>query len=159
MAEISQEELNERVAILKRFRRLLEEQKKKFQDYLNILEKQESSIENDNTEAIVAHAQMEAEIAKSISGLNKVIVPMSKMYETTSQSIRTTDKKSVEEIQGDLERLQKKILAQNERNRELLRSHLVQLKKQIDGFKNPYRNISSIYAKKAAQGNLVAMEI
>ena len=45
MEEISQAELDERVAILRKFRALLEQQRKKFQEYLAVLEKQEHSIE------------------------------------------------------------------------------------------------------------------
>ena len=36
MAEISQEELNERVAILRKFRSLLEQQREKFREYLKV---------------------------------------------------------------------------------------------------------------------------
>ena len=46
MKEFSQKEIDERVAVLKRFKILLETQRNKFQEYLNVLEKQESSIEN-----------------------------------------------------------------------------------------------------------------
>ncbi len=159
MAEITQEELNERVAILRRFRTLLEAQKKKFQDYLTVLEKQETSIESDNTEALAAHAEMEQEIAKSITSLQKVIVPISQMYASSAKDMRESDRKSVEQIQADLDRLQGKVLAQNEKNRELLRAHLVNIRAQIDSFKNPYRNVSSVYAKKVAQGSLVTVEI
>lgn len=159
MAEISQEELNERLAILRRFRSLLEAQKRKFQDYLEVLEKQENSIENDNTDALVAHTEIETEISKSIQSLQKVIVPISEMYSRNISGIREADRKSVEDIQADLERLQGKVLKQNAKNRELLRTHIAQIRKQIDGFKNPYRNVSSVYAKKVAQGNLVAVEV
>ena len=38
--ELTQAELDERVAILKRFRTLLEKQREKFQEYLKVLEKQ-----------------------------------------------------------------------------------------------------------------------
>lgn len=157
--EISQEELNERVAILRRFKTLLIEQRKKFQDYLEVLEKQENSIETENTDALAIHTEIESEIAKSIANLQKVIVPMSEMYNSTSKNIHESDRKSVEEIQKDLSSLQSKVLKQNEKNRELLRTHLVQIKTQIDNFKNPYRNVSSVYAKKVAQGNLVAVEV
>ncbi len=159
MAEISQEELNERLAILRRFRSLLEEQKKKFQDYLEVLEKQENSIENDNTDALVAHAEIETEISRNIKSLQKVIVPISEMYSRNISGIREADRKSVEEIQENLDRLQEKVLKQNAKNRELLRTHIAQIRKQIDGFKNPYRNVSSVYAKKVAQGNFVAVEV
>lgn len=159
MAEISQEELNERLAILRRFRSLLEEQKKKFQDYLEVLEKQENSIENDNTDVLVAHAEIETEISRNIKSLQKVIVPISEMYSRNISGIREADRKSVEEIQENLDRLQEKVLKQNAKNRELLRTHIAQIRKQIDGFKNPYRNVSSVYAKKVAQGNFVAVEV
>ena len=38
---LSKEELDERVAILKRFRALLEQQRTKFREYLKVLESQE----------------------------------------------------------------------------------------------------------------------
>lgn len=159
MQEISEKELNERVAILRRFRTLLEAQRQKFKDYLDVLEKQENYIEHDNTEALAAHAELEQEIVKGISNLQKVIVPMSEMYDSTRGAIRDSDRKSVETIQKDLSRLQGKVLEQNEKNRELLRTHLIQLRTQIDGLKNPYRNVSSVYAKKVAQGHLVTVQV
>ena len=57
MAEISQEELNERVALLRRFRSLLEQQRGKFQEYLNVLEKQQDSITSENPENLLAHTE------------------------------------------------------------------------------------------------------
>ena len=66
MAEITQEELNERVAILKRFRALLEQQRGKFKEYLNVLEKQHDSITNENTEALLAHTELEQQVVKNL---------------------------------------------------------------------------------------------
>lgn len=159
MVEISNEELAERVAILRRFRTLLEEQKRKFQTYLTVLEKQETSIEKEDTESLVAHAELEQSIAKGIENLQKVIVPMSEMYKSSAKNISSTENKVVNSIQDDLNHLQEKVLAQNERNRELLRNHLVQIRQQLEQFKNPYKNISSVYAKKVAQGRLVTVEV
>ena len=65
MEEISQAELDERVAILRKFRALLEQQRKKFQEYLAVLEKQEHSIEEEDTEALVAHAELEQAIQRA----------------------------------------------------------------------------------------------
>ena len=56
MEKITQEELNERVAILKRFRSLLEQQRNKFREYLTVLEKQQDSINDENTEKLVKQA-------------------------------------------------------------------------------------------------------
>lgn len=156
---ISSEELNERVAILKRFKALLSEQRKKFQEYLEILEKQGSSIESENTQAIVSHAEMEQSVVKTITNLQKVIVPFSEMYKVTSSGIDEKELMTVSEIQNDLNRLQTKVLAQNQKNRDLLRTHLVSIRKQLDNFKNPYKNISSVYSRRVAQGSLVAMDV
>ena len=134
MEEISQAELAERVAILRKFRSLLEQQRKKFQEYLAVLEKQEHSIEEEDTEALVAHAELEQAIAGSLSNLQKVIVPFSEMYKSAASSLdRHGD---VAAIQADLNRLQAKVLAQNEKNREKIRAHLVQIRRQLDEFKN-----------------------
>lgn len=159
MAELSAEELNERVAILRRFRSLLEQQRAKFQEYLNVLEKQENSISKEDTDAIISHAELEQQVVAGIKNLQKVIVPMSEMYKATKNGTKTDADKSVESIQSDLERLQTKVLAQNQKNRELLKMHLVQIRTQLDNFKNPYKNRKSIYATKVAEGNLVAVEV
>ena len=55
--KLSQEELNERIQILKKFRQLLEQQRTKFQEYLKVLEAQESKINEENAEALLAHAR------------------------------------------------------------------------------------------------------
>ena len=59
MAEITQQELDERVALLRKFRSLLEQQRNKFQEYLNVLEKQQDSITSQNTESLIAHTELE----------------------------------------------------------------------------------------------------
>ena len=55
MEQISDQELEERVALLKKFRSLLQEQRDKFREYLNVLEKQENSITTENADALLAH--------------------------------------------------------------------------------------------------------
>ena len=56
--KLSQEELNERIQILKKFRQLLEQQRTKFQEYLKVLEAQESKINEENAEALLAHSEL-----------------------------------------------------------------------------------------------------
>lgn len=159
MAEISQHELEERVAILKRFRSLLEQQKKKFQEYLNILEKQQDSIDSEDTKALAIHTELGQEVASGIANLQKVIVPMSEIYKAVSSKNSTEENESVEKIQADLSRLQNEVLEQNQKNKELLKTHLVQIRNQIQNFTNPYRNIKSVYAQKVPVGNLVEVNI
>ena len=142
MAEITQEELNERVALLRRFRSLLEEQRGKFREYLTVLEKQQDSITAENPESLLAHTELEQQVVKNIANLQKVIVPMSKMYHAANIS----EDADIKNIQNDLADLQDKVLKQNAINRDLLRVHIEQLRSQIAGFKNPYKNARSVYA-------------
>nr|WP_318681596.1 flagellar biosynthesis protein FlgN [uncultured Treponema sp.] len=155
MAEISQEELNERIALLKKFRSLLLQQRKKFQEYLTVLEKQETSIESENSEKLLAHTELEQQVVSNIMNLQKVIVPMSELYKERGAHL---EEESVVAIQKDLDDLQQKVLEQNAKNRELLKAHIVQIRSQISSLKNPYKNNRSIYAEKATVGNLVAVE-
>ncbi|MCQ2572500.1 MAG: flagellar biosynthesis protein FlgN [Treponema sp.] len=158
MEELSQKELDERVAILRHFRKLLEQQRAKFQEYLNVLEKQESSITSENADALIAHTEIEQEVVKSISNLQKVIVPMQKMYIAANPE---SDKEIVD-IQNELSTLQTKVLEQNEKNRELLKCHITELRTRISSLQNanPYRNAASVYASSAKNsGHLITVEV
>ena len=162
MAKISQEELNERVAILKRFRSLLEQQRAKFQEYLNVLEKQQDSITTENTAALMAHTELEQQVVKNIANLQKVIVPMTRMYKSvsaTSEAVTSEDTQSIQKLQSELTELQNKVLKQNEINRDLLRDHIESIRTQIQNFKNPYRNIRSVYAQKQPVASLVEINV
>ena len=153
-------EIDERVAILKKFRGLLEEQRNKFREYLLVLEKQESKISEDNGDAMVAHADLEEHILKNIAGLQKVIVPMQAMYNTVVTDVSAEDKAEVQKVQNDLAAIQQQVLAQNEKNQELLRVHINQIQTQLDALmtNNPYRGKRSVYAEKVNTGNMVAIE-
>jgi len=158
MAEISQSELEERVALLKKFRSLLEQQRSKFQEYLNVLEKQQNSISAEDPEALIAHTELEQQVVKNIANLQKVIVPMSKMYKATGLNVSAEDS-SINQIQNELSDLQNKVLKQNEINRDLLRIHITNIKTQINGFKNPYKNLNSVYAQKTPVATLVEVNV
>ncbi len=161
MADISQEELNERVAILRRFRTLLEQQRGKFREYLTVLEKQQDSISNENTEALLAHTELEQQVVKNLMNLQKVVVPMRQMYNSVSASTPASaeaEQRTIENLQQDLTDLQEKVLAQNKINRELLKVHIGQIKMQLAGLKNPYKNVHSVYAQKQPVSQLVEVE-
>ena len=156
MKELTQEELNERVAILRRFRTLLEQQRGKFREYLTVLEKQQDSISNENTEALLAHTELEQQVVKNLMNLQKVIIPMKKMYHSATPGAEQD--KEINDLQNELNSLQERVLAQNKINRDLLRVHLGQIKMQLAGLKNPYRNLTSVYAQKQPVSQLVEVE-
>lgn len=160
MEELSNQELEERVAILKRLRFLLEQQRSKFIEYLTVLEKQQNSIDKEDSEALIKHSELEQQIVKNISNLQKVIIPMNKMYSTINgSSAKTQNDSEIEKIQNELSDLQSKVLRQNEINRDLLRVHIENIKRQINNFKNPYKNNRSVYAQSQKVAQLVEINV
>ncbi|MCQ2586601.1 MAG: flagellar protein FlgN [Treponema sp.] len=157
MAELTQEELNQRVAILKKFKTLLEQQRGKFKEYLEVLEKQQDSISSENSEALIAHTELEQQVVKNIANLQKVIVPMSKMY-NDSAAQDSAETESITKIQNELNDLQEKVLKQNQINRDLLRVHIENIRTQIQNFKNPYSNRNNVYSAKKPVAQLVEVE-
>ena len=150
--ELTREQLDERVAILKRFRQLLEQQRQKFRDYLVVLEKQAEMIGTDNVDAMVQHAEIEQAIVSEIHTIQKVINPLEDMYRTAHPEITDTE---IPKLKTDLEQLRKDVLVQNEKNRELLKSHMTMLRQQVVSLKNPYAKRTSIYASSAETATIV----
>jgi hypothetical protein len=165
MAAISGQ-IDERKAVLRRFRELLEAQRDKFRRYLDVLEKQSGAIEEENTEAIRVHTELEQDIVGSIVTLRKVIAPIEAMYhEIVPHSGETFADDSgiavsaITALRADLENLQNRVLERNEKNRALLKTHLSQIRQKLDTFSNPYRGSKSIYASSAGHtASLVQLE-
>ncbi|MGI0529644.1 flagellar biosynthesis protein FlgN [Treponema socranskii] len=158
MQKLSQNEIDERVAVLKRFKTLLVQQRDKFREYLLVLEKQQSSIEEENTDALIAHTELEQQVVSNIAGLQKVIVPMAEMYSSIRSSAEADETRALESIQKDLAHLQSQVLAQNEKNRSLLRVHIANIQSQMERIKNPYRGSRSVYAQKQSVGSFVEVQ-
>ena len=105
--KLTQAELDERILILKRFRSLLEQQRTKFQEYLKVLEAQESKISEEDAEALLAHSELETEIVANIGSLQKVIVPMQDLYNRSrAATYNPADAVPITRIQSDIEKLQ-----------------------------------------------------
>lgn len=158
---ISEEELEERVALLKRFKELLEKQRQKFRDYLNVLEKQAEVIKTEDTEALLIHTEIEQQIVANISNLQKVIQPIEEMYVNARLDSSDENYSEIIEIptlKTDLAKLQKEVLEQNEVNRNLLKTQMESLRQKIEGIKNPYRYNKSIYSKTENTASIISIE-
>lgn len=155
MAELNltQEEIDERIAILRRFRALLEQQRNKFREYLEVLEKQQTAIEKGDTEALLAHTELEQQIVANIGNLQKVITPMEKLYESKSAPIfgggnsnNNEEAAFIPHLKTDLMKLQQEVLLRNRQNCDMLRSNMAEMKTRMAMFRNPYKNSRSVYA-------------
>ncbi|NLK45826.1 MAG: flagellar biosynthesis protein FlgN [Treponema sp.] len=151
---LTQTEIDERVAILKRLRHLLKQQRTKFQEYLLVLEKQEVSIKSDDVNVIYAQAEIEEQIVSNINNLQRVIKPMEDLY----RSVYPQGEAEIPQLKTDLYKLQTQVLAQNERNRNLLKNNIVHIRSQIAKLKNPYANRKSIYAVEKHIANYVDIQ-
>lgn len=152
---IDERELNERVAILHRLRELLLQQRRKFQEYLTVLEKQESSIASEDMDKLLGHTELEQKIIGNISELQKVIKPMEALYKAAYPDNKT----DIPVLQADLSQLQTQVLLQNEKNRNALRIHINTVRSKISTMKNPYAKTRSVYAQSAQTAAAVNIQV
>ena len=156
--ELTQAEIDERAAILRRFRSLLEQQREKFREYLQVLESQGKVIEDENTDSLLAHTELEQQIASHIISLQKVIKPMELLYQERISG-GEVEEDEIPRLQADLERLQRQVLDRNQTNRNLLKVHIGQIKERLGSVANPYRHSKSVYAQSAQVANMVNISI
>ena len=152
---LNDSEIAERVAVLKRFRTLLEEQRLKFREYLTVLEKQEKSISDENTESIL-HTELEESIIAEIFTIQKVIDPLEYLYTDICSDETDSD---IPHLKTDLDDLQQRVLDQNKKNRELLQTYVSGLRQQVAALKRPYAHKESIYANTGRTPALVDLSL
>ncbi len=145
--DLSDRQIEERVALLKRFRQMLEIQRNKFREYLTVLEKQETAISDGNVDALEAQAVMEQQIVREILSVQKVVAPLDDMY----QKAYPRRKEEITQLQSSLENLREQVLERNRLNRELLGRQRDELKTRIAALRIP-KGTKSIYAKDKGPG-------
>jgi hypothetical protein len=135
--EMSRGELDQRVAVVKRFKELLARQRERFGSYLHVLEKQEGAIEGGNGEEILAHVELERQIVADIFSIQNVINPLEDMYRAvvTHEAPSDTDEE-IPALRASLEGMKAMVQAQSAKNRELLSSRMAQVRTELDTIKN-----------------------
>jgi hypothetical protein len=141
---LSAEELSQRIAVIKRFREMLQAQGDRFREYLNILNKQQDVIERGNTEALLSYVELEEHIVKDIFDIQKVIDPLEKMYRDLSP---TCGEAEITGLQASVEMLKQETAIRSARNRDLLSKRMTEIRSEIKSLRgNPYATRRSIYA-------------
>jgi hypothetical protein len=144
--ELPPEELNRRVAILRRFRELLQDQRDRFRAYLEVLDKQKDVIEQGDTEALISHVELEEKIVADIFSIQKVINPLEDMYRAVYSGI-SPEASEVPDLKSTLENLKTEAIVRSERNKELLLKRMTELRSEIKALReNPFARKSSIYS-------------
>jgi hypothetical protein len=153
-AEFSAEEVARRVAVLKRFRELLQAQRDRFRDYLAVLDKQKDLIEQGGAGDLLTHVEVEEQIVADIFAIQKVIDPLEAMYRTAypeSAPVRAGDTATpvseVTNLKTALEDLKTEAIARTERNKALLMNQMDEIRMEIKTLKkNPYTAARPVYS-------------
>ncbi len=148
---LSRQELDERVAVLKRFRELLVRQRDKFSDYMSLLERQRSDIESGDVDALVAHVELEQGIVAEIFAVQKVIDPLEDMYRSAYAGVAPD---GVDELRNTLSTLKEEVVTRNTENRALLKQRMDMLRHKIMSVNNPYTKRKSVYSSAAEPTSL-----
>ncbi len=150
-AELSSEEVERRVAVLKRFRELLVHQRDRFRDYLTVLDRQKDVIEQGDVGALEAHVEMEEGIVAEIFAIQKVVDPLEELY----LSAYPEREAEVPPIKAALEELKTEAAKRSKRNRELISRKMEGVRSEIRALRaNPFAARRSVYAD-AGQASLV----
>ena len=148
-ADISSAELAQRVAILKRFKTLLSQQRERFRSYLNMLDKQQNIIESGSAEDLLTYVELEEKIVADIFSIQKVIDPLEEMYNAVVSdrhlaksplSIESSNaQEEVPSIKASLEILKNEAVIRSTKNKELLSKRMLELRQEIKSLRNnPY---------------------
>jgi len=147
--DISPAELNQRVAVIKRFKELLKAQRDRFQAYLDALDRQKNVIETGSTDELLRHVELEEKIVQDIFSIQKVIDPLENLYQSLRSETPTVvsvkgalppDKKPSDEeeifsLKEALSGLKTEATVRAEQNRELLAKRMVELRSEIKSLK------------------------
>jgi len=131
--KISEGELTQRMAVVKRFRELLEQQRDRFRSYLTELDRQRLAIGTGSADEIIAHVELEEQIVEDIFSIQKVIDPLEIMYNSAGPYLPAND---VSVLKAALEDLKIQAAARSGQNRDLLSGRMADINSEIQAIKN-----------------------
>jgi hypothetical protein len=152
-AVVNDKETAARVAVLKRYRGLLSEQRDRFQSYVTVLEKQTAAIESAaggsdaavSAQSLIAHVDIEERLVADILAVQKTIAPMRIMYRAAYPDREEPEISALSRSIGSLKAEAQKNL---EKNRLLLQTKMLTLRKELKTLQaNPFLKWRSVYAQ------------
>ncbi|MCL2765102.1 MAG: flagellar biosynthesis protein FlgN [Treponema sp.] len=136
-ANIDSAELAQRVAVLKRFKILLSQQRDRFRSYLDLLDKQQGVIESGSAEDLLTYVEIEEKIVADIFSIQKVIDPLEEMYYSVRS--HSDNQEEVPDLKASLEKLKSEAVIRSTKNKELLSKRMLELRSEIKTLRNnPY---------------------
>jgi hypothetical protein len=114
---LSKEEVERRVALLKRLKTTLHQQREKFQTYLKVLDAEKASIETEAVDTLRAQVELEEELVVDIHAIQKVIDPLEAVLQQTYSG--SADEETLD-LRASLETLKTQVQEKSRENRGLL---------------------------------------
>ena len=124
---LSTTEIEQRVAILKKLRENLIDQRDRFQTYLSVLENEEKDIQIGDMNKLEAHVELEKSIVSEIFAFQKVIDPLEELYRA-KYPLRDEE---LPKLKASVESLKNKVQNRNKHNQELLKRQMSKLRGKI----------------------------
>ena len=137
---LTKDEVDRRVALLKRLKTTLTEQREKFHKYMLVLDAEKVSIEDDKVETLRAQVELEGNLVAEIQSFQKVIDPLEAVWRQSY----TVDDQEVAQLKQSLAHLKTQVLEKNQMNRTLLSARMAHLQNEIQRVRpnvrgrNPY---------------------
>ena len=145
---IDSAELAQRVAVLKRFKTLLTQQRDRFHNYLVLLDKQQNVIESGSAEDLLTYVEIEEKIVADIFSIQKVIDPLEEMYYSVIPAREDPFHDEVPGLKASLENLKNEAVIRSTKNKELLSKRMVELRSEIKSLRNnPYSTGRTSYSE------------
>jgi transposase len=153
MAALYEGEVQKRVAMLRRLRELLLDQRGKFENYLQVLDHEKGDIEGGDVDRLVAHVEIEEAIVSEIFTFQKAIDPLEELMRAALPA-GESDMGEVVTLKDSLQELKTEVLKRNEENRVLLRARMDVIRSQVIALRKPLGSRRPVYAERDA-GSLV----
>ncbi|MFW6362541.1 MAG: hypothetical protein ACOC0D_01740 [Spirochaeta sp.] len=149
MHPYSDQDITQREAILRRLRHMLEQQRERFQEYLVVLDRQQTAINQDSVDFLAQQVEMETAVLEQIIQTQKTIVPLEQMYQELSrESVFPAD---ISELQKNLTDMRIRISSHNEGNRARLSERIEQMRMKASQLRVPNRHASPYAAISGGQ--------
>ena len=156
VSAIGEDELAQRVAILKRFRELLVQQRERFHHYLVTLEKQQAVIETGSSGELADYIEQEEQIIADIFSIQKVIDPLEEMYNATVPASSADD---VPALKTALKELKDQVVTRSAQNRELLSARMDVIRSEIMEMRNnPLANAARSAYNQSGTASIIDIE-
>jgi hypothetical protein len=155
MAALYEGELEKRVALLRRLRELLLDQRHKFERYLGVLDHEKNDIETGDVDRLVAHVEIEESIVSEIYTFQRAIDPLEELYRAAwpAGSPSEGPGHEIHGLRDSLQDLKAEVLKRNAENRVLLKARMELLRSEVLALRQPYARRASYSSSEG--GNLV----